>query len=219
MSYNFHSCWESAMLAPNQKWFSDHHYGQEVTSIFLMQWAWVWSPVESISCLRFSLNCKAFVRKFMPHSSLGIIWPSYNIQTIFNRLQTARVSDLSRSTWPLLDKQQITFNNGGEHAHARKQCSVLVHSCYKINATWNPKVLLTIAKSMIILKIIINTKLFEHLKSAGCANMQHLKLRGLFKYQLPIGYRNQHKHFDKLFITGKHSWIMTLFFHIVTIYI
>lgn len=33
----------------------------------LMQWAWIRLPVRSISRMRFFLNCKAIVRKFMPH--------------------------------------------------------------------------------------------------------------------------------------------------------
>ena len=51
--------------------------------------------------------------------------------------------------------------------------------------------------------------IYQLLKGGGTLWRLTLYLRGLFKYQFPIGYRNQHKHFDKLFITGKHSWILT----------
>ena len=60
----------------------------------------------------FSLNCKTNVRKSGPHSSSGIIWPSYIIRIIFIRLWTATVSDLTCSTWPSL-------NNNRKPSHCR----------------------------------------------------------------------------------------------------
>ena len=83
--------------------------GRGVTSLFLTQRARVRSPVGSISWLWFfraSLKCKTAVKKFRPHSSPDIIWPSYNILTIFICLRTATVSHLSCSTWPLLNNKQ-----------------------------------------------------------------------------------------------------------------
>ena len=49
----------------------------------------------------FSLNLKTNVRKFGPHSSPVIKWPSNII-----RLRTAMISDPSCSTWPSLNQQQ-----------------------------------------------------------------------------------------------------------------
>ena len=63
---------------------TDHRCGHGVTSLLLTQWVRVRSPVGTISWLRFSprlsLNRKSNVRKFGPHSSPVIIWPSYIIQ-------------------------------------------------------------------------------------------------------------------------------------------
>ena len=54
--------------------------GGNVASLSLTQPSRIRSPVGSFSWLRFSLgfslNCKTNVRKFRPHSSSGIIWPS-----------------------------------------------------------------------------------------------------------------------------------------------
>ena len=100
---------------PDQHW--DHRCGLEVTSLLLTQRARVRSPVGSISWLRFfprfCLNSKTNVRKFWPHSSPVIVWPSYiSSKPYIIRLRTATISDHSCSTWPSLNNHlsQIHFN-------------------------------------------------------------------------------------------------------------
>ena len=53
----------------------------------------------------YSLNRKTNVRKFRPHSSLGIICSSVSSKPHILRLRTATVSDLSCSTWPSLNNK------------------------------------------------------------------------------------------------------------------
>ena len=58
----------------------NYHCSRGVMSLPLTQRAWVQVPIGSVSWLRFfpgfSLNCKKNVRKFRPHLSQDIIWPS-----------------------------------------------------------------------------------------------------------------------------------------------
>ena len=85
-----------------------------VTSLFLMQWARVRSPVGSISWLRFFRGFPSTVRQMS--GNLGYIRPrlSYGLhissKPYIIRLRTASVSDHSCSTWQSLsNKQQPIF--------------------------------------------------------------------------------------------------------------
>ena len=78
-------------------------------------------PVGSVSWLRifprFSLNRKINFRKFGPHSSPVIIWPSYIIQKPYIvSLRTTTISHYSCRTWPSLsDKQQQQWPSESFH--------------------------------------------------------------------------------------------------------